>query len=650
MTYSINLNGPQLSAVKTTQGPLLILAGAGTGKTRVITSRIAYLLREGVPASRILALTFTNKAAREMNARVNAIVNASDSRGLTISTFHALCVRILRQEAYRVGYKSNFSIYDENDSLSLIRKIIPKESVPGEKLEPSHVRTFISNAKNESWQFSRSGDDLFDDLFERYQEELKKCNAMDFDDLLCVTARLFTQFEQVRTNWQRHFGFIMVDEFQDTNTLQLEIVRLLSDEHRNVCVVGDDDQSIYSWRGAQIQNILEFDRFFSQPKIVKLEQNYRSTNCILGTANSIIRRNPRRQPKLLWSENGAGEKVRLLEIPDDLDEAQYVIDAIREAHRSDGAKWSDFGVLFRMNAQSRLFEEQLRRARIPYRIVGGRSFFDRREIKDLLAYLTSLANREDDISLLRIINTPPRGIGVTTIDLAVQESSRSKTPLYYALRSRSFLDGLSKRARAAVEKFTKLMDVHEARLLAPLANFSSGLSDLLSEIGYDEGVRQGCKSPEEAANRRENVAEMVRALSEYQSRDGGEGITGFLSEISLDQELNDEETEEDAVTLITFHAAKGLEFKHVFLIGVEEGLIPHQRSRLEGNLDEERRLFYVGITRAMHKLTITYCQRRMMYGRWSCTYRSSFLEDMDPKFVEEIDFMPAANGTARSPL
>lgn len=369
---------------------------------------------------------------------------------------------------------------------------------------------------------------MFDDLFERYQEELKNCNAMDFDDLLCVTARLFTQVEQSRINWQRRFAFIMVDEFQDTNTLQLEIVRLLSDEHRNVCVVGDDDQSIYSWRGAQIRNILEFDRYFLRPKVVKLEQNYRSTNRILGTANSIIRRNPRRQPKVLWSENGAGEKVRLLEIPDDLEEAQYVIDAISEGHRSDGAKWSDFAVLFRMNAQSRLFEEKSRRARIPYRIVGGRSFFDRREIKDLLAYLTCLVNRDDDISLLRIINTPARGIGVSTIDLAVQESSRSKTSLYHTLRSHSFLDGLSKRARSAVEKFIKLIDVYEARLFAPLANFSAVLSDLLSEIGYDEGVRQDCKTREEAATRRENVAELVRALSEYQSRDGGEDISGFL--------------------------------------------------------------------------------------------------------------------------
>jgi superfamily I DNA/RNA helicase len=638
MTYSIKLNGPQLSAVRATEGPLLILAGAGTGKTRVITSRIAHLVREGVPASRILALTFTNKAAREMHERVNSMVDASDSSGITISTFHALCVRILRREAHRVGYKSNFSIYDEGDSLSVIRKIIPRESGPGNKLEPGRVRTFISDTKNRSWKFAPSGDELFDHVFERYQEGLKNCNAMDFDDLLCFTARLFTEVEEARIKWQRRFAFIMVDEFQDTNTLQLDIVRLLSDEHRNVCVVGDDDQSIYSWRGAEIRNILEFDRYFAKPKIVKLEQNYRSTNAILGTANSIIQRNPRRQPKALWSENGAGEKVRLVEIPDDLEEAQYVIDEISEGHRSAGAKWSDFAVLFRMNAQSRLFEEQLRRARIPYRIVGGRSFFDRREIKDLLAYLTCLVNRDDDISLLRIINTPARGIGLSTIDLAVQEGSRTKTSLYQVLRSNRFLDGLSKRARSAIVKFTELIDLYETRLGAPLANFSVVLSDILSEIGYNEGVRQGCKSPEEAANRGQNVAELVRALSEYQSRDAGDGISGFLSEISLDQDLNEEETEEDAVTLITFHAAKGLEFKHVFLIGVEEGLIPHERCRVERNLDEERRLFYVGITRAMRKLTITYCRQRLMYGRPSYNNRSSFLEDMDPKFVEEIDF------------
>ena len=429
MTYSTNLNPPQLSAVQTTQGPLLILAGAGTGKTRVITSRIAHLLSEGVSGCRIVALTFTNKAAKEMSERVAALVDQSDRSEITICTFHSLCVKILRQDGYRVGYKSNFSIYDESDSLSLIRKILPKEDVHGEKLEPSRVRAFISNAKNKGWKVSRSGDASFDEVFERYQEELKRCNALDFDDLLGVTVQLSTEIEQARLHWQRRFDFLMVDEFQDTNSLQLEIVQLLSREHRNVCVVGDDDQSIYSWRGAQIRNILEFDRYFAKPKVVKLEQNYRSTNAILGTANSVIRRIARRSAKALWSEKGAGEKVQLLEIPDDLEEAQYVIDAIEAGHCHDGVKWSDFAVLFRMNAQSRLFEEKLRRARIPYRIVGGHSFFDRREGIDVLAYLTALMNRDDDISLLRILNTPARGIGVGTIDLAVLESSRRKTPL-----------------------------------------------------------------------------------------------------------------------------------------------------------------------------------------------------------------------------
>jgi DNA helicase II / ATP-dependent DNA helicase PcrA len=374
MTYSTHLNPPQLSAVRTIQGPLLILAGAGTGKTRVITSRIAHLLQEGVPASRIAALTFTNKAAKEMNERVAALVEDFDCAGITISTFHALCVKILRQDAYRVGYKSNFSIYDESDSLSLLRKILPKEDMAGEKLEPSRYRSRISNAKNKSWKFSGSGDAVFDDVFERYQDGLKRCNALDFDDLLGLTVRLFTEIEAARTHWQQRFEFLMIDEFQDTNGLQLEIVQLLSREHRNVCVVGDDDQSIYSWRGAQIRNILEFDRYFPKPKVVKLEQNYRSTNAILGTANSVIRRIARRSAKALWSERGAGEKVRLLEIPDDLEEAQYVIDAIKAEQCHHGAKWSDFAVLFRLNAQSRLFEEKLRQARIPYRIVGGHSF------------------------------------------------------------------------------------------------------------------------------------------------------------------------------------------------------------------------------------------------------------------------------------
>jgi DNA helicase II / ATP-dependent DNA helicase PcrA len=649
-----DLNPQQLEAVKATRGPVLILAGAGTGKTRVITARIDYLLSEGVSADKILAVTFTNKAANEMRNRVGITRERVKGTGpkLTICTFHALCLRILRQDIEKLGYKTNFSIYDESDQLGLIRKIITRLAAANENLDPNLARSFISKAKNQRRNILPSEPTLESAVFQRYQEELKTFNAVDFDDLLILAVRLLDEFSDVRSKWEERFEFIMVDEFQDTNRLQFDLVRQLGRTHRNVCVVGDDDQSIYGWRGAEISNILEFERHFPHPKLVKLEQNYRSTNAILGAANSIIRHNPRRRPKLLWCENGDGEPVRLVAVPDDREEANYVVGEVQKQQLAEQCLWAEFGVIFRMNAQSRLVEENLRRLHIPYRVVGGRSFFERREVKDLLAYLSCLVNPQDDVSLLRIINTPARGIGASTIELAIQESNRAKRSVFETLISEAFQQLLSQRAREAIRKFAELMDEYETKLVQPLTDFAKTIEELLLQIDYFQDLRRGCKSPEESLNREENVREVIRAISNYQAR-STDGLPGFLAETVLDREYEKEQDQKvDGVTLITFHAAKGLEFAQVFLIGLEEGLLPHSRSKLEGGLDEERRLFYVGITRAKRNLTVTHCANRIKYGSPVPCHPSTFLKELDSRFTEVLNFheltnKPAGEGTAR---
>jgi superfamily I DNA/RNA helicase len=655
MVRLFDLNPQQLDAVTTMQGPVLILAGAGTGKTRVITMRITYLLHEGVSPDAILAVTFTNKAANEMRSRVGTMVERTKAKRLTICTFHALCVRILRQDIERLGYKTNFAIYDEGDQLGLIRKIISRISARNEKLDPQLARNLISRAKNHHWNLAEpaTNNSLLAAVFERYQTELKGANAVDFDDLLILTVRLLETNPAIAAKWEARFQYLMIDEFQDTNRLQLELVRYLGHRHRNVCVVGDDDQSIYGWRGAEIANILEFEAHFPDPKIIKLEQNYRSSTAILGLANSIIRHNPRRRPKSLWSEKGAGQNVKIVAVPDEREEANYVVSELQKQQLEADEPWRRFAIIFRMNAQSRLFEEQFRRLQIPYRIVGGRSFFERREVKDLLAYLACLTNPHDDLNLLRIINTPARGIGSSTIGLAVAESNQAKTSIFALLQSPRFQQLLSTRTREAVNGFIELIDRYETQIHQPLVELATVAKTLLEEIRYTEELRRSCKTPEEALNREENIRELVRSLADFQRR-STDGLSGFLAEVALDQERQEEgDTDKDGVTLITFHAAKGLEFPHVFLIGIEEGIVPHDRSKLEGNLDEERRLFYVGVTRAMQTLTITHCANRNKYGGSMPCHPSSFLKEIDARYVEVVNYQqlanqPASEGTART--
>ncbi len=659
-----DLNDAQRAAVKQTEGPVLILAGAGTGKTRVITTRIAYLVAQGVSASKILAVTFTNKAAGEMRERAAGQLNdESVSKKLTISTFHALCVRILRGDIERLGWKANFSIYDQGDCLGSIRAIITRTAAKDEKLDPNAAQSLISKLKNDP-RIAAGGvpseQTLIGAVYLRYQAELKRMNAVDFDDLLLLAVRVLREHPEARAKWQDRFHYLMVDEFQDTNRLQLDLVSMLAHgTPPNVCVVGDDDQSIYGWRGAEVSNILEFERHFPNPTVVKLEQNYRSTNAILHTANSLIKNNPRRRPKTLFSAYGIGEKVKIVPAPNEQEEAAYVIAEMHRLRSSGEAhSWDDCAILFRMNAQSKTFELAMKESNIPYRVVGGQSIFDKREVKDLLGYVACLLNTDDDAALLRIINLPPRGLGDTTIERALDFSRRHKTSLFAAINDEAFLETVSGRTRAAFTAFHELMDRFESRMLEPGADHAAVTGALLDQIGFYGELRRTCKTEGEATMREINVRDMLRDLERYQQRQPDGGLRGFMDRVALDrdrQEKKKEEREEATpqVTLITLHAAKGLEFPYVFLVGVEEGLIPHERSRSEGTVDEERRLLYVGITRARKALTLSYCVNRTKYGSAVSCAPSTFFKELARDHLEMVNIgkvlnAPATESSAKS--
>ena len=623
-----DLNPEQIEAVHHENGPMLILAGAGTGKTRTITARIAWLIAQGEDPGKMLAVTFTNKAAREMKDRIAGMVDPDQAKQVTACTFHALCLRILRGDAQRLGYKANFSIFDEGDQLGLIKKIITRVSGRDEKLDPHLAKALISRAKNNAWTASNE-DSLAGAVYRRYEQELRALNAMDFDDLLAKAVQLLSEADDVRDKWRAKVRHLLVDEFQDTNRLQFELVsQLASGQPPNVCVVGDDDQSIYGWRGAEVSNILEFEKHFPNPRVIRLEQNYRSTNAILGAANRLIANNPRRRKKNLWSPKEGGEPVRVIAVPDDRKEAEFVIQEVAAHRAEENLPWEHFAVAYRMNAQSRLLEESLRKNRIPYRLVGGKSFFERREIKDLAAYMAVLLNPSDDPSLLRIINTPPRGIGPTCVEWALAFSVERKLSLFEALRNTEHLDACTRKTADAVRAFVDGIEAARVRIQTPGVDSAQILSSLLEECGYLDDLKRSCKTADESLNREENVKEMLRALAEYQKR-SRQGLQGFLDEICLNRE-REEDKEESArgVTLITLHAAKGLEFPHVFLVGAEDGLLPHERSKGEGTVDEERRLFYVGITRAMRSLVITWCRGRRKFGSPTHCRPSPFLREI----------------------
>lgn len=636
--FDINsLNPAQRQAVQTLNGPVLILAGAGTGKTRTVTCRIANMIAKGVNPRGILALTFTNKAANEMADRVAGLVDRKSARAMTVCTFHSLCVRILRQDIGRLGYKENFSIYTGSDQAGLLKRLIMEYGARREKLEPAQVLAELSRVRNQGLGAEQIEDTLIAAVSRAYLRELKAQNAVDFDDLLILTERLLRCYPTIHEKWNKRFSYITVDEFQDTNSLQMSLLRQLVGPEHNVCVVGDDDQSIYGWRGAQISNILEFESFFPNPTVIKLEENYRCTKQVLDCANALIKHNAGRREKTLRTNKEGEYPVRLMAMPGAEEEASFMASEIDELRRRNNMQWEDFAVLFRANAQSRQLEMALRELHIPYRMVGTKSFFDRREVKDLLAYLQMMDNPDADLHLLRVLNTPPRGISETTASFAIDWSRDNKKSVWATLLDLSFLAECSTRSQNSIQSFTDLVTRYGSEFAASERPFVDILADFLKETEYEEYIARNCKTEEEKQRRLAAIDDIKSALRQYWLP--GHKLTDFLAGICLDNDRDDDDIEKKSgVCLITMHAAKGLEFPHVYIVGVEEGLLPHTRSVDEGNLDEERRLFYVGITRARERLTMTYCAKRRRYGSEERCQPSSFIHEIPMQMYEYVDY------------
>ncbi len=714
-----SLNPQQRQAAETLRGPVLILAGAGTGKTRVITYRIAHMVEKGIAPGHILGVTFTNKAAREMQERVRKLLPRSqrpEVRGQsearenrpTICTFHSLCVRILRQHIEKLGYKKNFVIYDESEQLSAVKKILSGINTKGEKADPGAVLAMLSKFKNGGENSAVFGDPnvraLAQHVAKRYESALHACNAVDFDDLILLTLRLFREHPGALEACRAKYRYVMVDEYQDTNAAQFELVHALTKEHRNFCVVGDDDQSIYGWRGAEIANLLNLEKHFPEVKIVKLEQNYRSTTTILNAANAIIKHNVRRRGKTLWSGKGPGAKIQLQTYNSDEDEAREVVGQIefkRLAHR---IPWKDCAILFRTNQQSRPLETALRTAGVRYHLIGGQSFFDRREIKDFLAYLKMFLNPHDDISLLRVANVPARGLSDVTMERLLGASHERKGSVFAAMKNPLVTISFQKGTRESIEAFVAFVERVRGQLTGnphrepkerseyansppsprpsppgrgrnqhalsdnpatspptpviasskdgerfPLSHrmgegrgegtflLQTWAENFLDETGYFAELKRLDKDPEVSETRIRGLRELM-ATMDGAGNAPDERLQNFLENITLDSDREEEkENTSDAVTLITMHSCKGLEFPHVFIVGLEDGLLPHSRSKLEGTLDEERRLFYVAVTRAMHTLAISHCGGRKKYGQILPCHPSPFLKELPEELVEHAD-------------
>jgi len=633
----------------------MILAGAGTGKTRVITYRVANLIENGVTPWKILAVTFTNKAAREMQERVAALVPKDSCKNEdgkvqrpTICTFHSLCVRILRRYIDRLGYKNNFVIYDESDQLGAVRKIMSHIHVDGEKLEPKAVHALMSKYKN-------NGNDAFLNQPESlivfaqhvqrlYESALKAANAVDFDDIILLVLKLFNEHPDTLEACRRRYQYIMVDEYQDTNSSQFQLVNLLAGEHRNLCVVGDDDQSIYGWRGAQISNLLDLEKFYPEVKVIKLEQNYRSTNIILKAANKVIQKNVRRREKNLWSEQETGELIKLATYDNAEDEAQGVVDQI-EMDRLHGVPWQKQAILFRTNQQSRPIEMALRKKQIRYNLVGGQSFFDRSEIRDFLAYTKTLINPNDDINLLRIANTPPRGLSDVCMERLLGISQEHNKSVFGVMGNDELLEPFFSRTKLSIKNFHELITSTRNMLMASPVGFP--LNDWLDEFFDDQGlyayIRRVEKTAEAGDMKISNIRQMLKDLEPHTIKHSPmEALQEFLEEITLDNEFAEEKQKENAVTLITMHSCKGLEYPYVHIVGLEEGILPHSRSKTEGTLDEERRLFYVAITRAKEVLYLSHCTGRKQYGQLMPCHPSQFLMEIPEELMERSDVIMRA--------
>lgn len=637
------LNKPQKEAVFHTEGPLLILAGAGSGKTRVLTHRIAYLIEEkGVNPWNILAITFTNKAAEEMRQRVDSLVGIG-AESIWVSTFHSMCVRILRRYIDRLGYDNRFTIYDTDDQKTLMKEVCRKTDIDTKRFKERMLLSVISSAKNEmilpeEFELNAGGDFVqlkIAKVYKEYEAQMRANNALDFDDLLVKTVQLLETQPDVRENYQERFRYIMVDEYQDTNTVQFRLVSLLAGKYRNLCVVGDDDQSIYKFRGANIRNILDFEKEFSDAKVIKLEQNYRSVGNVLEVANSVIRNNKGRKEKTLWTDNEKGEKIRLRQFDTAYDEAQFIAEDIKD-ETAQGANYSDHAVLYRTNAQSRLLEEKFVAMNIPYKIVGGINFYSRREIKDVLSYLKTIDNGKDDLAVRRIINVPKRGIGLTTIN-RIQESAAARgIGVYDALSAPDLIPGIG-RSASKLDSFAALIEYFKGR------SEESGVTDLLTEViektGYTESLE--ADDPEELEARVQNIDELVSKAAVYEEScsDRGERptLSGFLEEVALVADIDSVAEDRDYVILMTLHSAKGLEFPHVYLAGMEDGLFPSYMS-ISGDdpeeLEEERRLCYVGVTRAEEKLTLTCARMRLVRGERQYNSMSRFIKEMPSALID----------------
>lgn len=634
------LNDRQCEAVNHTEGPLLITAGAGSGKTKVLTCRIAHLLELGVSPYRILAITFTNKAAKEMKERVQNLVGAQ-ADSIWLSTFHSFCAKLLRFEIDGFhGYTRNFTIYDSSDQLVLIKDCLKKLNLDDKQFTPRSVLATISAAKNvlmDAKAFARQAEDFFQqkvsEAYELYQAKLKENNALDFDDLLFLAVRLLEEKDDVREKYQERFQYVLVDEYQDTNHAQYALTKILAAQWRNICVVGDADQSIYAWRGADIRNIIDFTRDYPDAASIKLEQNYRSTKTILNAANAVIDNNESRPRKTLWTENPSGNKVIHYQAQTEHDEADYIAGAIYNRHEISHEPYGDMAILIRTNAQSRVLEEKLMRYAIPYTMVGGTKFYDRKEIKDVLAYLRLLYNPEDSLSLTRIINVPKRNIGATTMEKVAAYAEGEGISLFEALSSPDAIP-VTKRAQTSLENF--------AAMIFDLLNDIDGMDVLsliekvIKDTGYGEMLDKDAEHDPQGESRKENVGEFLSVAKDYMDSNPDGNLQDFLENVALVSDVDDFESSDSKVTLMTLHSAKGLEFPVVFLAGLDEGLFPHSRILMDPEqIEEERRLAYVGITRAERQLYVTNAITRTMYGRVSAYMPSRFLGEIPPELVEE---------------
>ena len=643
MSIYDKLNEPQREAVYHTDGPLLILAGAGSGKTRVLTHRIAYLIEErnGNPWN-ILAITFTNKAAGEMRERVDSLVGFG-SESIWVSTFHSMCVRILRRFIDRLGYDNRFTIYDTDDQKTLMKEVCKKVAIDTKVFKERSLMSAISSAKNElilpdEFELNAGGDFAklkIAKVYREYEAQLKANNALDFDDLLVKTVQLLQTQPDVLENYQERFRYIMVDEYQDTNTVQFQLVRLLAGKYRNLCVVGDDDQSIYKFRGANIRNILDFEHEFSDACVIKLEQNYRSTGNILNAANRVIANNKGRKEKTLWTANGEGELVHLRQFDTGYDEADFIAEDIKKEVRA-GASYNDHAVLYRTNAQSRLLEEKFVAMNVPYKIVGGVNFYARREIKDLLAYLKTIDNGMDDIAVRRIINVPKRGIGLTTINRIQESAAERGLGFYETLMAPELIPGIG-RSAAKLDSFAALIEYFKG--LTGQMSITDLLREVIEKTGYMESLDSEDK--EDAQARKENIDELINKAAAYEEaaedRDEPATLSAFLEEVALVADIDSLDEEQDYVVLMTLHSAKGLEFPHVYLAGMEDGLFPSYMtitSDDRDDLEEERRLCYVGITRAEQELTLTCARRRMVRGETQYNKISRFIKEIPAELLD----------------